>query len=663
MNNLGPGDPLQIGRYRLLGQLGRGGMGTVYLGQDETGQRVAVKVINHEYSQHDQFRVRFRREAEAAGRMRRFCTAAVLDAALDGDQLYVVTEYVEGPNLYDAVRSSGPLRGSSLDALAVGVATALTAIHSAGVVHRDLKPSNVLLSPVGPRVIDFGIARAMDTLSGITGTGQLMGTPRYMAPEVLRGAPASPACDVFSWGCLVAFAASGRTPFGGESLPSIVYQVLNNEPSLEGMEAALRELVAATLDKDPARRPTSQQILDHMVGRTTPERAQHAVVQTWQAERPEAGHPEAARPGQSTVYPGQSMASPGQTPAHPAPFSTFAGPPPTAPLTGGQTTAAWQPPGQAPTVAGQPSTISGQPSTIEGRPPTVAGHPPTVAGGTAGPGTGRPGAGGAGAGGAGGGGANRRTRLIGLAVAGVVVLAAGGLGLRAWLTPSGPPTELSYLYRDDFNDSGTGWGGSAYTGQEYNTYGYASGGYYAIDVTDERAERIETAPLPFVPKQPATPDPSATPTPTTPEQLLITVTTGVRESKGPGEYGLFCRADQESRRSRYEFLLTAQGEARIRRVTKGTGGNLTTPVKVGDLSKGATLQAECAATGEGVRLRMWVNGEAVQSYVDDSGAPASLPNGDVGFLARVPDKAGATLKTSFDDFVVQGPSPSASGHG
>ncbi|MEU8268201.1 protein kinase [Sphaerisporangium sp. NPDC049002] len=598
MNNLSPSEPSQIGHYRLIGQLGQGGMGTVYLGQDHTGQRVAIKVINAEYSRHEQFRVRFRREAESARRVRRFCTAAVLDADLDGEQLYVVTEYVEGPNLHEAIQASGPLRGSSLDALAVGVATALTAIHSAGIVHRDLKPSNVLLSPVGPRVIDFGIARAMDTLSGITGTGELMGTPRYMAPEVLRGDPSSPACDVFSWGCLVAFAASGRAPFGGESLPSIVYQVLNTEPSLEGMEPTLRALVAATLDKEPLRRPTAQQILDHMVGRTTPERAEHSVIQAWQG---------------SPTLQGQAPAMHVQAPYQ----------------------------GQAPTYQGPPPTVPGQAPTYQGQAPAAAVQDPAAYQRPADP-------------------AARRKRLIGLGVAGVVLVAAAGLGLRALLAPSGPPTDLSSLYRDDFNESGTGWGGSEYTGKQYGMYGYAPGGFYAVDVNDAGAERIEKAPIPFVPKQPATPNPSATPTPTTPEHLLLTVTTTMRDFKGTGEYGLYCRADEESRQSRYEFLLTQDGEARIRRVTKGTGGNLTAPAAA-DVVKGAPayLQAECAATTEGVRLRMWVDGRLVQSYVDNSGRPASLPNGDVGFLARVPEKSGASLKMSFDDFTVEGPADSA----
>src|SRR5690606_28696162 len=252
--------------------------------EDPSGQQVAIKVINPDLTQHEQFRMRFRREADAARRVRRFCTAAVLEAALDGDQLYVVTEYVPGPNLKEAVRQSGPLRGSSLDALAVSVATALTAIHGAGVVHRDLKPSNVLLSPVGPRVIDFGIARALDTLGGVTGTGELVGTPRYMAPEVLRGEPVSPACDVFSWGCLVAYAASGRAPYPGETLPSIVYQVRSTEPSLDEVEPGLRELVRAALHKNPAMRPTAQQLLDHLVGRAAgPEQAAQTVQLAWQA--------------------------------------------------------------------------------------------------------------------------------------------------------------------------------------------------------------------------------------------------------------------------------------------------------------------------------------------------------------------------------------------
>ncbi|MEU8246653.1 serine/threonine-protein kinase [Nonomuraea sp. NPDC048916] len=258
-------EPGQVGRFQVVGRLGQGGMGTVYLGEDESGQRVAIKVINPAMAHDQAFRERFRREAEAATKVRRFCTAGVIETALDDDLLYIVSEYVPGPTLDQVVRSEGPLRGSSLEALAVGVATALTAIHAAGLVHRDLKPSNVLLSSMGPRVIDFGIARALGT-HGLTGTGELVGTPQYMAPEVLRGESATPACDVFSWGCLVTFAATGRPPFSGNTLPEVVYQVLNADPKLDDLDPALRTLVATALAKDPAARPAVSDLLHGLVG-------------------------------------------------------------------------------------------------------------------------------------------------------------------------------------------------------------------------------------------------------------------------------------------------------------------------------------------------------------------------------------------------------------
>ncbi|MFF5211511.1 protein kinase [Streptosporangium sp. NPDC000396] len=255
--------PASLGPYRVVERLGRGGMGTVYLAEDPAGARVAVKVINAELAGDPIFAGRFRDEVMAAERVRRFCTAPVLDANLDGDPLYVVTEFVPGPTLAEAA----PLAGSNLEALAVGVATALTAIHGAGVIHRDLKPANVLLSPLGPRVIDFGIARALDTLFERTATGRVVGTPDYMAPEALRGEPVTQAFDVFSWGCVVAFAATGRAPFGGKTLTEVLYKVAHEPPALDGLDPGLREAVEAALHKDPARRPTAQQLLDHLVGR------------------------------------------------------------------------------------------------------------------------------------------------------------------------------------------------------------------------------------------------------------------------------------------------------------------------------------------------------------------------------------------------------------
>ncbi|MFI0447076.1 serine/threonine-protein kinase [Actinomadura sp. 6N118] len=260
-------DPLMLGRYLLSGRLGRGGMGTVYLGEDPEGHRVALKVINTELAGDPVFRERFVREVEAARRVRRFCTAPVLDASLEGDPIFVVTEYIDGPTLDQAMTEGGPLRGSNLDGLAVGVATALSAIHDAGLVHRDLKPANVLLSAVGPRVIDFGIARALDAQTGVTTTGQAVGTPAYMAPELLTGGEITPASDVFSWGCVVAFAGTGHSPFEGQFVPEILYKVVHEQPRLDGLDPALREVVEAALAKDPADRPSVPELLERLAGR------------------------------------------------------------------------------------------------------------------------------------------------------------------------------------------------------------------------------------------------------------------------------------------------------------------------------------------------------------------------------------------------------------
>ncbi|MFA1542727.1 serine/threonine-protein kinase [Actinomadura monticuli] len=278
---LRPEDPEQLGPYRLIGRLGRGGMGTVYLGEDTAGRRVAVKVINRELAGEGAFRERFRREVTAARQVRRFCTAPVMDAELDHDPLYVVTEYIEGPSLERAVADRGPLPGSDLEGLAVGVATALAAIHGAGIVHRDLKPANVLLSSTGPRVIDFGIARALDASDGPTRTGQFVGTPNYLPPELLRGEQVSPASDVFSWGCVVAYAGTGSAPFAGNTVPEIFYRVVHEEPKLDGLDPGLRDVVAAALDKDPRRRPSVQEVLGRLVGNGTTDPA--ALAETVQA--------------------------------------------------------------------------------------------------------------------------------------------------------------------------------------------------------------------------------------------------------------------------------------------------------------------------------------------------------------------------------------------
>ncbi|MGW2159295.1 glycoside hydrolase family 6 protein [Nonomuraea sp. NPDC001699] len=259
------GDPRQVGRYALLGRLGEGGMGVVYLGEDPGGTRVAVKLIHARMASDPDFRRRFAREVAAARRVARFCTAPVLDADVRADVAYLVTEYVEGPSLDDAVRDSGPLKGSALDGLAAAMAMALRAIHGAGVVHRDLKPSNVLLSQVGPKVIDFGIARLADAEM----SSAIVGTPSYMSPEQVAGSPVGPASDVFSWGCTVAFAAGGLPPFGAGSVPTILLRIVNEAPELRGLSGPLLDLVTASLSKNPATRPTAQQLMDHL-STTTP---------------------------------------------------------------------------------------------------------------------------------------------------------------------------------------------------------------------------------------------------------------------------------------------------------------------------------------------------------------------------------------------------------
>ncbi|MEV5753503.1 serine/threonine-protein kinase [Actinoallomurus sp. NPDC052308] len=312
IDRLRPEDPPRLGDYRLVGRIGRGGMGTVYLGESASGERVAVKVINPELADDEMFRDRFRREVESARRVRRFCTAPVLNARIDGEPLFVVTEFVDGPDLDAFVRDGGPMRGAALEHLAVGVATALTAIHAAGVVHRDLKPANVLLSSVGPRVIDFGIARALDTVSGATRTGQFIGTPAYMAPELVMGETATPASDMFAWGCVVAYAGTGRPPFDGPTVPAVLYQIAHGEPDLTDLDEGMRELVVRALEKDPRRRPSAQELLDRLTGRPHEDTAHAAEIlgRTWALPDDRTSPPPADRTVSAAMGPSRDRARP-----------------------------------------------------------------------------------------------------------------------------------------------------------------------------------------------------------------------------------------------------------------------------------------------------------------------------------------------------------------
>jgi len=263
-----PGDPRRLGPYQVVGRLGEGGMGTVFLASAATtrgGAPVAIKVIRAEYARDELFRARFRREAEAARRVARFCTAQVLDVVLDGEVAYLVTEFIEGPTLAAWIARDGPLRGSMLDSLATGVAAALNGIHAAGIVHRDLKAGNVLLSRLGPKVIDFGIARSTDHAVARTDSGPVIGTPAYMAPEQFDG-KITAASDVFAWGCVIAYAATGRTPFGAGTPYEVMRRVTTDEPDLSGLEPRLRDLVGRALRKRPEQRPTARELLLALVG-------------------------------------------------------------------------------------------------------------------------------------------------------------------------------------------------------------------------------------------------------------------------------------------------------------------------------------------------------------------------------------------------------------
>ena len=257
---LQPADPQVIGPYRLLGQLGGGGMGQVFLGLSAGGRPVAVKVIRAELAADPEFRARFRREIAAAHKVSGLFTAAVVDADVDGPVPWLATAYVAGPSLAQAVSEYGPLPAASVLALAAGLAESLAAIHAAGVVHRDLKPSNVLLAVDGPRVIDFGISRAAEATS-MTRAGFVMGSPGFMSPEQAEGRDIGPPSDMFSLGAVLAFAATGDGPFGGGSTAALVYRVVHGPANLDQVPDEVRPLAERCLAKDPSRRPTASELL------------------------------------------------------------------------------------------------------------------------------------------------------------------------------------------------------------------------------------------------------------------------------------------------------------------------------------------------------------------------------------------------------------------
>lgn len=269
MEPLAAGDPRQVGGYRLHSRLGAGGMGRVFLGFSPAGRAVAVKVVHPEFARDPEFVRRFGREVRAAETVSGAFTAPVVAAGPDDDPPWLATAYVAGPSLAEVIAQAGPLPEGAVWRLAGGLIEALQAIHARGLVHRDLKPANVLLAVDGPRVIDFGISRALDG-TAVTASRIVLGTPAFMSPEQAEGSPAGPPSDVFSLGCVIAFAATGSAPFGAGDPVAIAYRVVHAQPDLTAVPAQLRGLVAGCLAKDPAQRSPLAWLMDAVLAGSAP---------------------------------------------------------------------------------------------------------------------------------------------------------------------------------------------------------------------------------------------------------------------------------------------------------------------------------------------------------------------------------------------------------
>jgi serine/threonine protein kinase len=612
------GDPRELDGYRVVSRLGRGGMGTVYLARDASDRPVAVKLIHPDLADDESFRLRFAREVEAARRVARFSTAGVIDARLEGEPLFIVSEYVPGPNLDQAVRADGPMAGGTLEGLAMGVAAALTAIHGSGVVHRDLKPANVLLSPVGPKVIDFGIARALDEAAdAVTRSSQLMGTPSYMAPELVLGQRATAAADIFAWGCLVVFAGTGAAPFDAATVPAVLHNIASAPPRLDGLDPDLYDLVNAALDKDPANRPTSKQLLARLTGQEDPQEAEveHTISTSWAppssspvpgrppqdtgageggptahrapsgpqqgAAAPEGGRPVQAQPAHARTprYDPQARPAQAQQPAQPPPAvqqtraerqsgGWDAPPPGSRPGTG---YGGYPSPGQARAHGQQvPGHLAGSGGQF---PPPYQGH-----GGYASPSHGQPAhsgpagpgnpAGPGGPGGPGGtaqppgrpGGARRgrgRTAVIGAGAGAVILVAAVGTAAVLSGGPQIPENTVS-VYNTDFTTD-HGWTNRPYEAGESDGYWAEQSGLLLQLDPESSPSRGEVAPLDEETALPA--------------NVLVSTSAYVVEGPEQATFGVRCwDNDGEDHRSQYEGLLRYDGQrAEIRRMHEGEG--------------------------------------------------------------------------------------------
>lgn len=288
-------DPRVVGSFRLHRRLGAGGMGVVYLGADKRGQRVALKVIRPELAEDQEFRSRFAREVSAARRIRGGCTARLVAADLEADRPWFATQYVPGPSLHDKVVRDGTLSAAETASIGAALAEGLVAVHEAGVVHRDLKPSNILLSPKGPRIIDFGIAWSTGA-STLTHVGTAVGSPGFLAPEQVRGAAVTPATDVFAFGATLAYAATGDSPFGQGSSEVMLYRVVHEEPDLTGVPDSLAPLVQACLAKDPEQRPSTVQLSERLAEIAAREARGLGAAPGWRDIVPRVSGPRPERP-------------------------------------------------------------------------------------------------------------------------------------------------------------------------------------------------------------------------------------------------------------------------------------------------------------------------------------------------------------------------------
>lgn len=683
------GDPRELNGYRVVHRLGRGGMGTVYLAESPSGRNVAIKLIHPDLTDDEDFRRRFAREVEAARRVARFSTAGVLDAELEEDPLYIVSEYVPGPNLDEAIRKGEPMSGGTLDSLAMGVAAALTAIHGSGVIHRDLKPANVLLSPVGPKVIDFGIARALDDSGGaVTRSSQLMGTPSYMAPELLLGEQPTAAADIFAWGCLVAFAGTGSAPFDAPTVPAVLHNISSAEPRLDGLDPGLLELVRSTLDKNPRNRPTSQQLLARLTGQEEPQEAEIArtITTSWAppnsapipGKPPEGeGHtnpptapqntPSGPRPVAGTPPGGRSAQHQGPPPPHP----TGPGPvrhgesmqPPSGPRHPGP--GASGPPGGHP-ISGRPATPQAQyaysQSPPQGQPgfashmgpggPDRTGPPPGGQHGGPGPRPGRK---------------KRSWLVVGAAVAVVALIAGTAIALTR--PPSVPEDTLS-LYNTDFVGE-PDWVSKTYEGED----GRHDDGYWA----QQRGVllRFDSLNQPSRGEQLQRDD-------ALPDRVLVTADATVLEGPEQAMFGVRCWGNEgEDEYTAYEALVRHDGQqAEIRRRSEETGDralaettdvpgfepfpsmtddeSFSEPYRDFDASEATlnTLALACEYVDDGeethMELSLWLNGEFVTSAVDENPLPDDAEEAEdrrlTGILIRPApsdDTLSATLFTSF----------------